>query len=83
MSLNDASTNIRKTLQDSNASAASATTLSTIITTAGTLVAILLGVCIAFFTAKTIREPVNQLIEVAQRIGETGDLEQSIDIHRA
>jgi methyl-accepting chemotaxis protein len=81
--LNDASTNIRKTLQDSNASAASATTLSTIITTAGTLVAILLGVGIAFFTAKTIREPVNQLIEVAQRIGETGDLEQSIDIHRA
>ena len=81
--LNDASTGIRKTLQDSNASAASATTWSTIITTAGTLVAILLGVCIAFFTAKTIREPVNQLIEVAQRIGETGDLEQSIDIHRA
>jgi methyl-accepting chemotaxis protein len=81
--LNDASTGIRKTLQDSNASAASATTWSTIITTAGTLVAILLGVCIAFFTAKTIREPVNQLIAVAQRIGETGDLEQSIDIHRA
>src|ERR1700740_1502955 len=81
--LNDASTGIRKTLQDSNASAASHTTCSPIITTAGTLVAILLGVCIAFFTAKTIREPVNQLIEVAQRIGETGDLEQSIDIHRA
>src|SRR6201987_5708622 len=81
--LNDASTGIRKTLQDSNASAASATTWSTIITTAGTLVAILLGACIAFFPAKTIREPVNQLIEVAQRIGETGDLDQSIDIHRA
>ena len=81
--LNDASTNVRKALQDSNLSAASATTLSTIITTVGTLVAILLGGCIAFFTAKTIREPVNQLIEVAQRIGETGDLDQSIDIHRA
>jgi methyl-accepting chemotaxis protein len=81
--LNDANISVRKALDESNASAASATTLSTILTTAGTLIATLLGACIAFFTAKTIREPVNQLIEVAQRIGETGDLDQSIDIHRA
>ena len=37
---------------------------------------------IAFYTAKSIKEPINHLIEVAQRIGETGDLDQSIDIHR-
>jgi len=80
--LNDVSTSIRKALQDSNAAAASATTLSAILTTIGTLVAILLGAFIAFFTAKTIREPIKQLIEVAQRIGETGDLDQSIEIHR-
>src|SRR5271167_632901 len=80
--LNDANNNVRKALDDSNASAASATTFSTIITTLGTLVATLLGACIAFFTAKTIRDPIHQLIEVAHRIGETGDLDQTIDIHR-
>ena len=53
---NDANSAVRKALRTiPMPSAASATTFSTIITTVGTLVAILLGVCIAFFTAKTIQ----------------------------
>jgi methyl-accepting chemotaxis protein len=80
--LDDADKAVRKSLDDSNSSAQSATSWSTGITTAGTLIAILFGGAIAFFTAKTIREPLYHLIEVAQRIGETGDLEQTIDIHR-
>jgi methyl-accepting chemotaxis protein len=80
--LDDANKAVRKSLDDSNASAQSATSFSTGITTAGTLLAILLGAMIAFKTAQTIKEPLYHLIEVAQRIGETGDLEQSIDISR-
>jgi methyl-accepting chemotaxis protein len=80
--LDEANLGVRKALDDSNSSAASATSLSTIITTAGTFLAILLGGFIAFATAKSIKEPLYHLIEVAHRIGETGDLDQSIDIHR-
>src|SRR5271163_2160530 len=81
--LDEADKAVRKSLDDSNALAQSATSWSTGITTAGTLLAIIMGIFIAFRTAQTIKEPLYHLIEVAQRIGETGDLEQSIDIHRA
>ncbi len=80
--LDEASLAVRKSLDDSNTSAASATAWSTIITTVGTLLAILLGGFIAFATAKSIKEPLYHLIEVAHSIGESGDLDQSIDIHR-
>ncbi len=61
---------------------ASATLLSTIITTVGTLIAVVLGGLIAFYTAKSIKDPLYHLIEVAQRISNTGDLDQTIDVHR-
>src|SRR3984885_4676352 len=80
--LDEASLAVRKSLDDSNTSAASATALSTIITTVGTLLAILLGGFVAFATAKSIKEPLYHLIEVAHSIGESGDLDQSIDINR-
>ena len=80
--LDEANRAVRKTLEDSNVKAASATTWSTGITTVGTLLAVILGAFIAFRTAKTIKDPVYHLIEVAHRIGETGDLDQTIDIHR-
>src|SRR5580693_2503396 len=72
----------QKSFDDSTSSATAATTWSTGITTAGTLLAVLLGLLIAFYTAKSIKEPIYHLIEVARRIGETGDLEQTIDTHR-
>jgi methyl-accepting chemotaxis protein len=73
---------VRKSLDDSNASAASATSWSTGVTIVGTLFAIIFGGFVAFGTAKSIKDPLHHLIEVAHRIGETGDLEQTIDIHR-
>jgi methyl-accepting chemotaxis protein len=80
--LDEADKAVRKSLEDSNTLAQSATAWSTGITTAGTLLAIIMGIFIAFRTAQTIKEPLSHLIEVAQRIGETGDLEQTIDISR-
>src|SRR5271167_2255868 len=80
--LDQADNTVHKSLEDSNNSAKTATSWSTGITTAGTLLAVLLGVLIAFYTAKSIKEPIYHLIEVARRIGETGDLDQTIDTHR-
>jgi methyl-accepting chemotaxis protein len=80
--LDQASQSVRKAQEDSNASSASATMVSAILTTAGTLLAIVLGGFIAYYTAKSIKEPLHHLIEVARRIGDSGDLDQTIDIHR-
>jgi methyl-accepting chemotaxis protein len=81
--LDEANSNVRKSLEDSTAAASSAIALSSALTTAGTLLAVLLGVGIAFYTAKSIKDPLYHLIDVAHRIGDTGDLDQSIDIHRS
>jgi methyl-accepting chemotaxis protein len=80
--LDQADQSVRKAQEDSNASSASATLVSAIITTVGTLLAVALGGLIAFYTAKSIKDPLDHLIEVAHRIGENGDLDQTIDIHR-
>jgi methyl-accepting chemotaxis protein len=80
--LDEASRAVRRAQENSNQSSDSATMISAVITTIGTLFAVLLGGMIAFFTAKSIKEPLHQLIDVAHRIGDTGDLEQSIDIRR-
>jgi methyl-accepting chemotaxis protein len=80
--LDQADQSVRRAQEDSNASSASATEVSAIITTVGTLLAVALGGLIAFYTAKSIKDPLDHLIEVAHRIAENGDLEQTIDVHR-
>ena len=80
--LDEASRAVRRAQENSNESSDSATMVSAVITTVGTLFAVLLGGLIAFYTAKSIKEPLYHLIDVAHRIGDTGDLDQSIDIHR-
>ena len=80
--LDQANDAVRKAQDRSNASSATALLVSTVITTVGTLIAVVLGVLIAFYTAKSIKDPLYHLIEVAQRISNTGDLDQTIDIHR-
>jgi methyl-accepting chemotaxis protein len=52
------------------------------LTTLGTLAAVLSGLFVAFYTAKSITEPLTHLITVAREIGDSGDLDQNIDIHR-
>jgi methyl-accepting chemotaxis protein len=47
-----------------------------------TLLAIVLGAVVAYLTAKSITQPLTHLITVAREIGDSGDLNQNIDIHR-
>src|ERR1700690_495323 len=81
--LDEASRAVRRAQESSNESSDSATMFSAVITTIGTLFAVLLGGLIAFFTAKSIKDPLHQLINVAHRISDTGDLDQSIGIRRS
>ncbi len=48
----------------------------------GTLIAVSLGLMIAYRTAKSITQPLNDLMNVARGIGNTGDLEHNIDMSR-
>ncbi len=47
-----------------------------------TLIAVIAGVIIAYRTAKSITEPLTNLMNVARAIGNTGDLEHNIDLGR-
>jgi methyl-accepting chemotaxis protein len=80
--LDSASLAVSKAQDDSNASARTASKVSAIITIVGTLLTVVFGVVIAFYTARSITQPLTHLIEVARRIGDSGDLDQSIDVHR-
>jgi methyl-accepting chemotaxis protein len=54
------------------------------VTVAGTLIislfALAVGMVIAYRTSKAITEPLTRLIHVAQQIGDSGDLDHSIDV---
>jgi methyl-accepting chemotaxis protein len=80
--LDQTSSDIARSKDASDASAARASFISTGVTTFGTLVALLFGIGAAYKTAKSISEPLNHLITVAREIGDSGDLDQNIDIHR-
>src|SRR5256885_157568 len=80
--LDQTTSEITKTFDETTKSAAKASTWSSGITTGGTLLAILLGLCVAYYTAKSITQPLAHLITVAREIGDSGDLNQNIDIHR-
>jgi methyl-accepting chemotaxis protein len=80
--LDQTNTDITKALQDSSKSAERASNFVTGLTTLGTLGALLVGMLVAFYTAKSISEPLDHLITVAREIGDSGDLDQNIDIHR-
>jgi len=80
--LDTATQAVEKDQADTSDSSTSATTWNAVVTISGTILAALIGAFIAFRTAKSITEPLKHLIEVAHRIGESGDLDQSIDIRR-
>ncbi len=82
ITLDKANAQIQKSLEDANASAAQASAISTIGSSFGMLIAILLGLGIAYYTAQSITQPLGHLIEVAHEIGSAGDLDHNIDIHR-
>jgi methyl-accepting chemotaxis protein len=80
--LDQASQAVHQAQDDSNASSASALMISTIMMTLGTLLGLMFGGYVAYRTAKSIKDPLSHLIEVAHKIGTSGDLDQTIDIHR-
>jgi methyl-accepting chemotaxis protein len=80
--LDQANTEISKARSQSEASASFANKVSFGIVVVGTIFAIGFGLFMAVGTAKSITEPLQHLITVAQEIGNSGDLDQNIDIHR-
>jgi methyl-accepting chemotaxis protein len=54
-----------------------------LISVLSTLIALCLGIGIAFRTARSITGPLTNLMKVAKQIGEAGDLDHKIDIKRA
>jgi methyl-accepting chemotaxis protein len=73
---------VKRSQAETKNSADRASNVSFWVTVGGTFLALLAGVIIAFLTAKSITEPLTHLITVAREIGDSGDLDQNIDIHR-
>jgi methyl-accepting chemotaxis protein len=80
--LDQSSKDISTFLDQSTKSAKTASNASLWITILGTFLALIAGGVIAFYTARSITEPLNHLMTVTREIGDSGDLDQNIDIHR-
>jgi methyl-accepting chemotaxis protein len=72
----------RKLVDARRKSDETASTLTIMASIISTLVALGLGVVVAFSTAKAITQPLTNLMIVSQQIGDTGDLEHNIDVNR-
>jgi methyl-accepting chemotaxis protein len=80
--LDQANSDISKSLSESEAIANWYSKISVAVILIGTLAAIGFGIFTAYKTAGSITSPLQHLITVAQEIGDSGDLDQNIDIHR-
>jgi methyl-accepting chemotaxis protein len=80
--LDVADTENRKLLEARRKSDETASTLTIMAAIGSTLGALILGVVVAYRTAKSITEPLTNLMKVAGQIGNTGDLEHTIDVKR-
>jgi methyl-accepting chemotaxis protein len=72
----------RKLVEAGRKSDETASTWTVMAAIVSTLVALGLGIVVAFTTAKSITEPLTNLMTVSRQIGDTGDLEHSIDVNR-
>jgi len=72
----------RKLVEARRKSDETAGTLTILAAIGSTLGALILGVVVAYRTAKSITEPLTNLMKVAGQIGNTGDLEHTIDVKR-
>jgi len=80
--LDQTNTEITRALDETSKSANRWSTLSLGLTAMVTLFALFGGGAVAWRTAREITEPLTHLITVAREIGDSGDLDQNIDIHR-
>ncbi len=78
--LDEADTQNHNLLGQRRRSDESAATLTILMTLVSALAALVLGTVIAFRTARSLSEPLTRLIHVTKQIGESGDLNHSIDI---
>ncbi len=72
----------RKLLDERRKSDESAANWTIVVSLISTLLALSLGSIIAYRTAKSITQPLTNLMNVARAIGNTGDLEHNIDLNR-
>jgi methyl-accepting chemotaxis protein len=72
----------RKLVEQRRKSDETATTATIIVSLLSTFLALGLGTVVAYRTARTITEPLVNLMTVARQIGNTGDLEHNIDVNR-
>ncbi len=72
----------RKLLDARRKSDETASALTILFSVASTMLALGLGIFVAFRTAKEITEPLTNLMKVSRQIGDTGDLEHNIDVTR-
>src|SRR5216117_2241660 len=72
----------KKVIEDRRKSDESASIWTVVVDVISALVAVVLGIVIAYTSAKSITQPLNELMTVAQRIGNAGDLDHEINISR-
>jgi methyl-accepting chemotaxis protein len=72
----------RKLVESRRKSDETASTLTILFSVLSTVVALGIGIFVAFTTAKSITEPLTNLMTVSRQIGDTGDLEHNIDVNR-
>jgi methyl-accepting chemotaxis protein len=71
-----------KILEERRKSDETAATATILVALLSTLLALGLGIVIAYSTASTITVPLENLMKVAQQIGTNGDLDHEIDVNR-
>jgi methyl-accepting chemotaxis protein len=71
-----------KTLEERRNSDDSAANWTVAISLIGTFIALFAGAIVAYRTARSITQPLTNLMNVARAIGNTGDLEHNIDLNR-
>jgi methyl-accepting chemotaxis protein len=80
--LDVADTENRKLVEERRKSDENAANWTIAVSFLSTLIALVAGAIIAYRTAKSITEPLTNLMNVARAIGNTGDLEHNIDLTR-
>jgi methyl-accepting chemotaxis protein len=80
--LNGADHETKHILDERRKSDETAATATVLIALLSTVVALALGIAIAYRTAHSITKPLSELMKVAQQIGDAGDLNHQIDIQR-
>jgi len=72
----------RKVVEERRKSDETAAAATSAVAITGTLLALLLGIAIAYRTAKSITDPLNDLMSIANQIADAGELDHKIDIQR-